>query len=722
MLRSASALALVACALALASIVTVPRTAVANPGFYSAGPASPPLVNEASHVVLFRDGTRTVVSMRNDYKGPVARFALVVPVPGTLVKEDVKVLPRDLFDRLESLGAPRLTESWEQDPCPGADSPLLAAAPGESFGDGGLGLAPSPGERSGGGGGGARIEARFEVGEYDVAIVAASDTAALETWLREQKLALPAGAEPHLRPYLERGMKLLVARVDPGRVPFVGGRATLSPLRFHYDESTLTLPLQLGLVSPSGTADVVVDVIARQTRYEIANRPSVAIPTNLEVSPASRARFGELYAALLDRVLREHPRAAVTEYAWDPGTCDGCPALSTLDGDDLATLGADVVPGGLLGLVSRRAPSPPEGSGAAAPVAHAGRIRERTLTADGLAGEMARRAIRQKSASLRACYDAGLARSSKLTGSLSFTLEIGADGFVERATESGDLGDAETRACMVRAMTSIHFPAPGASKARIVYGVDLAPEPDGPPAGASAPAAPPRPLGATASSSSTPYVLSRMHLRYGKEALGEDPVFRAAPPIAGGREVRSREGVLESGASLATENRFQARYVIRHAFRGAVRCEQPRRGVWGGPPPGSDAGKALPPETARSTAFARRGVLDLSTYVSGTDALGGVTLPPSGVEAVASAAPGPSAAPGAADASPPATEAKAEAKKSGCGACTLSASRAGSSASAAALTISVGLGLLLLARGRARRNARRRIEDTLDRRSRAHGT
>lgn len=33
------------------------------------------------------------------------------------------------------------------------------------------------------------------------------------------------------------------------------------------------------------------------------------------------------------------------------------------------------------------------------------------------------------------------------------------------------------------------------------------------------------------------FVLTRLHARYTKEALGEDLVFRAAPPIHGGREV-----------------------------------------------------------------------------------------------------------------------------------------------------------------------------------------
>jgi Uncharacterized protein conserved in bacteria (DUF2330) len=45
-------------------------------GFY-AGKADASLFNEASQVVVVRDGPRTVLSMLNDYKGPLNEFALV---------------------------------------------------------------------------------------------------------------------------------------------------------------------------------------------------------------------------------------------------------------------------------------------------------------------------------------------------------------------------------------------------------------------------------------------------------------------------------------------------------------------------------------------------------------------------------------------------------------------------------------------------------------------
>src|SRR5262249_43400522 len=79
------------------------------------------------------------------------------------------------------------------------------------------------------------------------------------------------------------------------------------------------------------------------------------------------------------------------------------------------------------------------------------------------------------------------------------------------------------------------------------------------------------------------FVLTRLHARYSKDALGEDLVFKAADAIAGGREFMSEQGKLERGFVKWQVNNFQARYAIRHPWKGPVACASPRRGIWGGP-------------------------------------------------------------------------------------------------------------------------------------------
>ena len=106
LVRSARRLGLLT-ALALAPALTLlaePTPAQAFCGFYVAG-ADAEMFNNATLVVLMRDGTRTVLSMQNDYQGPPEDFALVIPVPTVLKEADVKVLRGELFDRVERDGA-----------------------------------------------------------------------------------------------------------------------------------------------------------------------------------------------------------------------------------------------------------------------------------------------------------------------------------------------------------------------------------------------------------------------------------------------------------------------------------------------------------------------------------------------------------------------------------------------------------------------------------------
>ena len=83
----------------------LPADAGAFCGFFVSG-ADAALSNNASQVVLMRKGQRTVLSMSNNYQGPPEDFAMVVPVPVVLQKENVKTLPRSVFEHVDQLAAP----------------------------------------------------------------------------------------------------------------------------------------------------------------------------------------------------------------------------------------------------------------------------------------------------------------------------------------------------------------------------------------------------------------------------------------------------------------------------------------------------------------------------------------------------------------------------------------------------------------------------------------
>ncbi len=317
-------------------LAAFPAAAHAFCGFYVAG-GSAELFNNATQVVLLREGTRTVLSMQNNYQGPPEDFALVIPVPVVLNKENVKTLKKEIFSRIDTLAAPRLVEYWEMDPC-------LIERKFEGLGMLGVlggGTAKGSGRL---GSLGVKVEAQFSVGEYDIVVLSAKDALGLETWLKQEKYKIPAGAEALFRPYIQQGMKFFVAKVDAKKVTFdpATKMAALSPLRFHYDSEKFELPIRLGLINAKEKQDLIVHILSRNQRYEVANYPNVTVPTNIDLVPSAKSEFPFFYVSLFDRTLKANPKAVVTEYAWQASSCDPCPT-SPLTEADLQTLGADVV-------------------------------------------------------------------------------------------------------------------------------------------------------------------------------------------------------------------------------------------------------------------------------------------------------------------------------------------------------------------------------------------
>src|SRR4051794_20559165 len=99
-------------ALVLTLGAAAPPSAQAFCGFFVAG-SNKQLYNNASHVVLLRKGNHTVMTMSNSYKGPPEDFAMVVPVPVVLQKQQVRTPSAKVFSHIDELTAPRLVEYWE---------------------------------------------------------------------------------------------------------------------------------------------------------------------------------------------------------------------------------------------------------------------------------------------------------------------------------------------------------------------------------------------------------------------------------------------------------------------------------------------------------------------------------------------------------------------------------------------------------------------------------
>src|SRR4051812_22488724 len=319
-------------ALAAASIAASIAPAAAFCGFY-VGKADAGLFNQASQVILVRDGERTVISMLNDYKGALDEFALVVPVPRVLQREQIHIGDKKLFDHLDAYSAPRLAEYHDEDPCMlkrhlEMERKLSAPAAAQ--------MSDQAAVRARGLG--VTVEASYQVGEYDIVILGATQSDGLETWLTQNGYRIPKNAARALKPYIRQKMKFFVAKVNL-KEQMRTGVSYLRPLQFAFESEKFMLPLRLGMVNGNGAQDLIAYVLTRNGRVESTNYRTLKLPANMDVPVYLRSEFAGFYKAMFEHQARaEDYRVVFTEYFWDMSWCDPC-AADPLSPDEMRSAG-----------------------------------------------------------------------------------------------------------------------------------------------------------------------------------------------------------------------------------------------------------------------------------------------------------------------------------------------------------------------------------------------
>lgn len=268
-----------------------------------------PSYTPATAVFLLRDGTKTILTIEPAYEGPTEELTMVIPVPEAIERAAVRTVTGSLFRGLDRATAPRVEHGWY---CRHYHPPGSRM----SYGIGG-----------GGGGGRLRaartptveyfvsVEDEWEVEEYDITLLSAEQSGGLLAFLRDRGLALPDRAESVLRGYIESGHRFVLARVDPTRARTIGERMMLSPLQLEYDSEELVVPVRLGTLNSPGEQELLLYVLSRDGRYELANRENVIAPSDIRLSNEASGQFAAMYRGLLTELYRQHPGAAVTEYA-----------------------------------------------------------------------------------------------------------------------------------------------------------------------------------------------------------------------------------------------------------------------------------------------------------------------------------------------------------------------------------------------------------------------
>ncbi|ULH14827.1 DUF2330 domain-containing protein [Deinococcus sp. KNUC1210] len=274
------------------------------------------IFNRSNQVIIARDGNRSVFTMMNDYQGDVKDFARIVPIPVVPKREDIRIGDPSIVKKLDAYSAPRLVEYFDENPC----APVLMedAVPAPNSG-----IQPSA-TSARANALGVKIEASYQVGEYDITILSAAQQSGLATYLRGEGYKLPPGADAMLGGYIRGGMKFFVVRVNLERFDKSGG-GFLNPIVLSYTSEKFMLPIRLGTLNSPGEQDLTVYLLSPYGRVETSNYRTTGVPTDQEVPLLVKDQFASFYRHVFRRAYeRQGKSVALMEYAWNTNGCDPC--------------------------------------------------------------------------------------------------------------------------------------------------------------------------------------------------------------------------------------------------------------------------------------------------------------------------------------------------------------------------------------------------------------
>ena len=302
-------------------------------GFY-VSKADGTLKNKTSQVILVRDGNKTTLTMYNDFKGDTKDFAMVVPVPVVLQKENIKVVDQSIFQRLNDYSAPRLVEYWDENPCENnkmEDKAFFKSSELSSVVVSGYGNVRKKDS-------GVKIEAKYLIGEYDILILSAKESGGLKEWLTNNGYKIPEGAEEVLEPYIKSNLKFFVVKVNEKEKNKLNNNF-LRPIQISFNSPKFMLPIRLGMANADGDQDLIVYAFTRKGRIECTNYRNADIATDKNIPLFVQKNFGSFYGNLFTQQWNnENKSIAFLEYAWDVSPqnfyhCDPCIATAPTEQD-----------------------------------------------------------------------------------------------------------------------------------------------------------------------------------------------------------------------------------------------------------------------------------------------------------------------------------------------------------------------------------------------------
>lgn len=171
------------------------------------------------------DGQHEDIVMSLGVLGQSKEAAIILPVPA---KADVTLADAKLFDELDEMTKPLVREETEW----GFNVGLGASAMPELA----AGAAP------------VTVLSRQDLGPFDVANLAATDSTALKDWLDENGFQLDPRIPMVLQPYVEQGWTFVAVRLQPEQAT-QNLSGALAPLRVSFDASELVYPMRASAIA-----------------------------------------------------------------------------------------------------------------------------------------------------------------------------------------------------------------------------------------------------------------------------------------------------------------------------------------------------------------------------------------------------------------------------------------------------------------------------------------
>ncbi len=291
-------------------------------GFYVAK-AGAELFNEKSEVIMVKDGNKMTITMSNDFKGSVKDFAMVVPVPTILQEKQIRIKNGNLFKVFNDYSAPRLVEYYDPSPCPIERNTYYYESVSDVQIASGANIILTDKKSS------VKIEAQYQIGEYDILILSAKESGDLKTFLKDNGYHIPENAEEVLDPYIKNNLKFFVVKVNMDSYQ-KGQYQTLNPIQIEFESDKFMLPIRLGMANSTGEQDLLIYCITKTGMVETSNYRTVKMPTGNNIPTFVKNHFGEFYKDVFKRQYQnENKNAVFVEYAWEISPwqgvkCDPC--------------------------------------------------------------------------------------------------------------------------------------------------------------------------------------------------------------------------------------------------------------------------------------------------------------------------------------------------------------------------------------------------------------